>query len=293
MDIFISWSLPRSEGIAKALREWIPLVLQPVRPWMSRDIEKGSRWDDVLSEKLDACNFGIICLTPENLSAEWLLFEAGALSKKVRESRVCTYLLDLKESDVGGPLAKFQHTRSDKNDTRALLATINQMLGDLALEESRFATTFEQWWPALESRLKAVAETVPPSMPVQRTADDKIDEVLLEVRALHNTVQRNVQKHELEQLGLGWMAPSAIDTYPTITFRAVDVNERPVEAVVEGLPTINAKRYRCKIHQRRPLFRPSGDNRVRVQVCCDEFLQELLRYFDRHEQTTIEKSGQQ
>lgn len=45
------------------------------------DIDKGTRWREEVGTALDTMKAGIICLTPENLSAEWLLFEAGALSK--------------------------------------------------------------------------------------------------------------------------------------------------------------------------------------------------------------------
>lgn len=190
MDIFLSWSQTRSEAVAKALYEWIPLVLQPARPWLSREISKGARWDDVVSRKLESSDFGIVCLTPENLQSDWLLFEAGALSKKVNDARVCTYLLDLKPSDVTGPLAKFQHTTATKEDTQTLLDTLNVALGEQRLDASRFRPTFEQWWPELERRLAiAQTQTIVASAAGRRT-EDKIDEILLTVRALDSRLQR-------------------------------------------------------------------------------------------------------
>jgi hypothetical protein len=70
----------------------MPDVLFMAEPWLSaEDIEKGAKWNQVVSGELEKSNFAIICLTPENLGAPWLLFEAGALSKRP-ESRVCTYL---------------------------------------------------------------------------------------------------------------------------------------------------------------------------------------------------------
>jgi hypothetical protein len=81
-NVFISWSGQRSKWAAEALREWLRLVLQAARPWMSgEDIDKGSRGLDEVSRALEGMKIGIICLTPENLDERWILYEAGALSK--------------------------------------------------------------------------------------------------------------------------------------------------------------------------------------------------------------------
>ena len=79
MEVFISWSGDRSEKVAEALRDWLPSVIQSVNPFMSAsDIEQGSRWLNDLGIHLENAQFGLICLTQENLKAPWLLFEAGA-----------------------------------------------------------------------------------------------------------------------------------------------------------------------------------------------------------------------
>jgi hypothetical protein len=124
--VFISWSGERSRYVAEALRDWLPVVLQAAKPWMSAaDVEKGSRWESEISARLDEADVGIICLTPENLSSPWLLFEAGALSKKLSKSRVCTYLLDLTPAEVPPPMGMFQHTVVARDHTRKLLDSIN------------------------------------------------------------------------------------------------------------------------------------------------------------------------
>ena len=42
MRVFISWSGERSKVLAQALKEWLPLVLHNVEPWMSEvDIAAG------------------------------------------------------------------------------------------------------------------------------------------------------------------------------------------------------------------------------------------------------------
>jgi hypothetical protein len=93
----------------------LPKVINAVRPWISTaGIEKGTRWDQEVSERLSNSKFGIVCLTAENLHSDWILFEAGALSKSIDGTRTCTFLVDIKHSDVEFALAQFQHTAATK-----------------------------------------------------------------------------------------------------------------------------------------------------------------------------------
>jgi hypothetical protein len=42
-----------------------------------RHNEAGVRWEDVVSSELKETDFGILCLTPDNLQSTWLNFDAG------------------------------------------------------------------------------------------------------------------------------------------------------------------------------------------------------------------------
>lgn len=45
MKVFISWSGTRSKAMANALKEWIPLIVQHAKPFVSdKDISAGDRW---------------------------------------------------------------------------------------------------------------------------------------------------------------------------------------------------------------------------------------------------------
>jgi hypothetical protein len=159
-NVFISWSGERSRRAAEALKEWLGNVLQNARPWMSTDMEKGIRSLDEIARALESMDVGIICLTPENLTAEWLLFEAGALSKtRSSKTHVCTYLLaGLEPANLKAPLSMFQATKANKNQTRDLIHTINKHLDATPVPDGRLESTFEKWWPDLEK----ILTTLPP-----------------------------------------------------------------------------------------------------------------------------------
>src|SRR5215813_14335412 len=89
MKVFISWSGERSKQLAEAIREWLPNVLQFVKPYFTpADIEKGARWASEISKELEQSKIGIIAMTEENLTSPWIMFEAGAISKVVEEGPV-------------------------------------------------------------------------------------------------------------------------------------------------------------------------------------------------------------
>src|SRR5581483_298169 len=99
--VFLSWSGHRSRAMAAILHEWLPKVLQSVEPWMSTDdIQKGRRWSVEIGANLQKHRVGIICVTPENLSAPWLLFEAGALSRSLRSGKVIPLVLGLTPGEL-------------------------------------------------------------------------------------------------------------------------------------------------------------------------------------------------
>src|SRR4051794_19228421 len=103
----------------------------------AEDIDKGARWGNEIASELEACDFGIICLTPANLQAPWIYFEAGALSKAVERARVSPLLLGLKPSDVTGPLVQFQFTLPQRSDMLRLVDAINDACGERGLDAVR------------------------------------------------------------------------------------------------------------------------------------------------------------
>ncbi len=185
MKLFISWSAERSGKLASALRDWIKMVIQDVDPWVSkRDLESGSRWLLELGGELDNTNFGVVCLSPESLTEPWVIFEAGALSKKVEQARVCPYLLDLNPTDVKGPLAQFQSVRADKEGTSKLVRDINNAVrthDGRFLEERDLDETINKWWPDLKRRIESIGPARTETR-TERTDREILEEILEAVR---------------------------------------------------------------------------------------------------------------
>jgi hypothetical protein len=119
-------------------------------------------------------------------------FEAGALAKTVSDSFVCPYLLDFEPAELHkGPLTQFQAKRANKDDTWALIETINKALDDSALGEARLRATFDKWWPDLEQRIAAL----PPESgiaPERRPIDEMVAEILEIVRTASRPQTRPV-----------------------------------------------------------------------------------------------------
>lgn len=156
MKIFISWSGERSEALAKALREWFPLVLHFVDPWLSKsDIEAGERWGIEIAKELENCNFGVICITRENLNSAWILFEAGALAKSMQDGRVIPLLLDLDFKEISGPLAQFQSKKADHAGIKELVLSLNKA-ATAPVPEPQLDKLLTALWDDLEKQIGAI-----------------------------------------------------------------------------------------------------------------------------------------
>jgi hypothetical protein len=189
VKVFLSWSGERSKAMAAALREWLPLVLHYAEPWMSQlDISAGGRWAAEVGRELEASNFGLICLTPENLAASWIAFEAGALSKTVEKSSVVPYLLDVDFANVEGPLAQFQSKKADKASTLDIVRAINAA-AKIPVEPSRLGALFEMAWPQLSERLAEAQNLATDVQPQRRAQAAVLEDLVATIRGLDKRLE--------------------------------------------------------------------------------------------------------
>jgi hypothetical protein len=164
MKIFVSWSGDFSHAVAKALKDWLPNVIQAVEVFLSsEDIAKGSQWFHELGKVLDESSFGILCLTRQNLGAPWVLYEAGALGKHFGQARVVPLLIDLKMPDLEGPLAQFNGAELEKNEIAKVVSAINSHLQPAPLSTEKLEKAFKTWWPTLEKSLNQARNDTAPT----------------------------------------------------------------------------------------------------------------------------------
>ena len=123
---------------------------------MSTEIESGSLWSDELRRRLDSANAGLVCLTPEAVTSPWLHYEAGMLSTAVwterGEPRFFTYLLDLEQRELSGPLSAYQAAPATHDGTAQLVDSLRRFAGGSA------EVKFDPWWRDVSDAL----ERIPP-----------------------------------------------------------------------------------------------------------------------------------
>lgn len=198
MKIFLSWSGEKSRAIADVLRQWLPSVLQASRPYFSPDdITKGTRWSSEIAQELSESRLGLICLTRENLSAPWLMFEAGALSKNITSTRVIPLLFGVELAELVGPMTQFQAAEFSMDEMRKVVVSINSELGDLCLAPEVVQDVFAMWWPRLEER---IAEIMASNESDDETPIRSEKDILEEVLVLARSLSRNRSSHDIEAL---------------------------------------------------------------------------------------------
>lgn len=241
MNIFVSWSGKLSHDIALILKEYLPLIINQVTPFVSsEDIKKGNNWNSEIADKLKSTDFGILCLTKENLTSPWLLFEAGALSKNIEKSKVCSVLFDnLKQSEIETPLSLFQTTKFEKSDFAKLMLSINDSLEEHKLQKELLNKSFDKWWPELEEKINKVTKEYFPKKP-QIKKDNTLTEILNNTKFISKVVSRfnyNLPSDSLD------FARYDDETEP-ITFTGLTYNH-PVKLIVS--PVYKTDRSTCKI----------------------------------------------
>ena len=186
LKIFISWSGTLAKEVTDVLRGWLPKMFDNVYPWASEvDIVPGMRGYDEIRTALNASEFGIIVITPENMEKPWLNFEAGALSKRLDgdPERVVPLLVNFESRyQLTTPVGQFQAVMLDEDGMRAVCKSIASSMG---LSESNIQARFEWAWSDLAKSIEAAKERAgQQAKPPNLTDRDLLEKLIGQVDAL-------------------------------------------------------------------------------------------------------------
>ena len=164
MNIFISWSGEASHDVAKALKAWLPDIFQALNAddvfLSSQDVALGTQWFAEMGKVLEQSNFGIVCLTQENLTSPWMLYEAGAIAKQFETARVAPLLIGVAQAELPSPLCHLQGAVLDRDGAKKLVELINGQLGANRLSDKKLEGALDAFWPRLEPTVSAAAVKV-------------------------------------------------------------------------------------------------------------------------------------
>jgi hypothetical protein len=152
MDLFLSWSGNRSKLLAGALFDWLPRVVQGLRPHMLTS-GRGTLEQPVRSGGPGGAVFAIPCVTAENWDSPWLAFEVGALSHALRLARIAPLLLDVSIEHVSGPLSVFQLSIADKPGLQRIVLALNDSLQNPHPKAIVWGS-FDKYWPEFSQTLE-------------------------------------------------------------------------------------------------------------------------------------------
>jgi hypothetical protein len=206
MGVFISWSGKNSMSykVAMLLREWLPNVIQTVKPFVSDiDIDAGSQWASQMFQAPKETKVEIICVTRTNQSEPWINFEAGALAKAMESSRVCPLLIDVRPADVTGPLTTLQMQPLDKDGLLSVLKVLNQYCGSRPLTDEALRKAFEKWWRDFDTELAQIKSVQEPSKP-RRDPGDMLEEILSLVRSIDKATNATIPTGSLSIRSAEW-----------------------------------------------------------------------------------------
>ncbi len=149
--VFVSWSGDKSLLLAQKLVRWLPTIVPAVRVFYSPDIGGGFVWLERLFRELKVAQYGIVCVSKESYTSQWLNFEVGALWQRAGKNiPVCPLLLDLAPKELNGPLAFFQARQFNERGFRELCAEIARKT---RLSDEQFSRNFQAAWEQIEREL--------------------------------------------------------------------------------------------------------------------------------------------
>ena len=271
MKVFISWSGDISHQVANVLRDWLPSVIQSLKPYVSsEDIDKGRRWIVDISGELENSSFGILSVTKESKDAPWLIFEAGALSKSVERSRVVPFLFGVELSEIKeGPLSQFQATTFDKIDVQKLVRSLNTA-GDAPLSDNLLNKAFDRWWPDLEVRLNEIKVSKLGAKEEMSNSQEKDTDTFLQTVQQIEEVKdlvKEMKKELLEKLNAEAASKNPDEAARTVASVQRDPTSSPIDRAIATAVLLQQQgKIEDAIEKWRSIANVAGEENRRLQA---------------------------
>jgi hypothetical protein len=260
--VFLSWSGDSSRKLASIFCDWLQTLPLRVDPFFSADdIEGGQRSMRVLDKTLESSVFGLLFLTPENLTSEWIHFEAGAIAKTVDSARVVPLLFGVNISQVQGPLSNFQARKFTREELLKLCKEINGQCEN-AVQERGLEQAFERGWPELEAAVQREIAKLGGAASTHKVKSSPVEEVLSLCRAISVRLER-VEAALPAQRPEGTVCPNDAFRLTIENGEAVERVEAPISTWREvlaqhGEGRVSVRRDSLDIYRRRPVAVPEG-----------------------------------
>ncbi len=163
-NVFLSWSGQPSKDVAVALKTWLPEVFEDkIQLWFSdQDIEPSDVWMEETLKALAQVKSGLFVITPSNVDAPWIHFEAGAIAGSQGQTRrVYVLLLGLTKGSLPAshPLERYQAVQVDREGLSRLVKALNAHAG-LGIKARTLDALFKANWRAIKPALEKAASEI-------------------------------------------------------------------------------------------------------------------------------------
>ena len=210
MSVFISWSKRRSKEVAIALRQLLDECLCPMGIWTSTvDMGAGLKWFEEIERHLGEATVGIVCITPENFTSPWVLFEAGSM---LRAGRLIPYLVDAEVQELPGPLQQYQACPTTRDGTLTLVRAVNAS-APKPIDDRILETRFDAFWPTADqtiNRTKIPTVSPPTWLGIEAVYPSRADGFDAFVTFLRTEVQDSGPRERL------WIIGSSLQGFDSV-----------------------------------------------------------------------------
>jgi hypothetical protein len=169
-NIFISYSKQVTHDVAKVIEELIyaiyPKGSSNVDVFLSSKRIKAGAFKDQILDAMKNAKFAISILSPENINAPWLMFEAGALTMAVEQNggKFMPYLFCRHASKREATIDDLQYAQYQKdykenqNQLFILLQNLNASLSKSnQVDELQINSKINDHWDSISKRLDVIA----------------------------------------------------------------------------------------------------------------------------------------